>query len=59
MQKHDPFGWIYDKNNNVNVSICFIDNKGISLTGNVILPFDEFYDHFCFIDGTPFGTKEE
>ena len=59
MQKHEPFGWIYDKNNNVNVSICFIDKKGVSLTGNVTLPFDELYDNFVFDDRTPFGVKEE
>lgn len=59
MQKHEPFGWIYDKNNNVNVSICFISKKGVFLTGNVTLPFDELYDNFVFDDRTPFGVKEE
>lgn len=59
MQRHNPFGWVYDKNNNVNVSIYFISNGGAALTSNVTLPFDEFYDIFVFVDGTPFGIKEE
>ena len=62
MQKHQPFGWLYNKPNNQYYHITTLDNYGIVTT-----PFDEvYYEKYTdfikrkttFADGTPFGIKE-
>ena len=62
MQKHQPFGWLYNKPNNQYYYITTLDNYGIVTT-----PFDEvYYEKYTdfikrkttFADGTPFGIKE-
>lgn len=59
MLKHQPFGWLHDNFNDVNVQLCFVSDGGAALTGNAILPYDELIERFTFIDGSPFGIKEE
>lgn len=63
MQKHQPFGWLCDKINNQYYYITVLDDYGIATT-----PFDEVHytkytdaikQGFTFVDGTPFGIKEE
>ena len=50
MQKHQPFGWIYDKaNNSYNLRINISDNSW----------FERLFNEYSFADGTPFGIKEE
>lgn len=62
MQKHQPFGWLYNKPNNQYYYITTLDNYGIVTT-----PFDEvYYEKYTdfikrkttFANGTPFGIKE-
>ena len=63
MQKHQPFGWLCDKINNQYYYITTLDDHGIVTT-----PFDEVYytkytdaikQGFTFVDGAPFGIKEQ
>ena len=58
MLKHQPFGWIRNKVNRAMIHISF------TLGGYVMLAtenrgFSDVFDKFEFIDGTPFGIKEE
>ena len=58
MLKHQPFGWIRNKVNRAMIHISF------ALGGYVMLAtenrgFSDVFDKFEFIDGTPFGIKEE
>lgn len=58
MMKHQPFGWIRNKVNRAMIHISF------ALGGYVMLAtenrgFSDVFDKFEFIDGTPFGIKEE
>ena len=58
MLKHQPFGWIRNKVNRAMINISF------ALGGYVMLAtenrgFSDVFDKFEFIDGTPFGIKEE
>lgn len=57
MHKHPDFGWVVSKNCK---TICQID----SISNNLIIDYaiyslDEMYQKYEFLDGTPFGIKEE
>ena len=60
MLKHQPFGWI---RNNDTQRLCNIGSIGRNNYGVVIdksiLYFDLAFNTCNFIDGTPFGIKEE
>ena len=60
MLKHQPFGWI---RNNDTQRLCNIGSIGRNNCGVVIdksiLYFDLAFNTCNFIDGTPFGIKEE
>ena len=60
MLKHQPFGWI---RNNETQRLCNIGSIGRNNCGVVIdksiLYFDLGFNTCNFIDGTPFGIKEE
>ena len=60
MQKHQPFGWI---RNNDTQRLCNIGSIGRNNYGvvidNSILYFDLAFNTCNFVDGTPFGIKEE
>ena len=60
MLKHQPFGWI---RNNDTQRLCNIGSIGRNNYGvvidNSILYFDLAFNTCNFIDGTPFGIKEE
>lgn len=58
MQKHQPFGWV----KNVFGSYFFV--YLVSINGYVIVndsekKFTDAFDRLTFVDGTPFGIKEE
>lgn len=60
MQKHEPFGWVTDKEDGHLVLITEIDTNGnISLLCNGGWDFDGIKNNFTFADGTPFGILEE
>ena len=59
MQKHQPFGWLKDKNDGHRTLITVVDNEDMmalnGLTGWDFLSISKIY---TFADGTPFGIKE-
>lgn len=60
MQKHQPFGYTYDKFNNIRDSITKVTTTGVSYDSpTVIISFEEVFDRFVFADGVPFGIKVE
>ena len=60
MLKHQPFGWI---RNNDTQRLCNIGSIGRNNYGvvidNSILYFDLAFNTCNFVDGSPFGIKEE
>lgn len=48
MQNHQPFGWI--KRNGVYVNITLVSDSS---------DYDEYFKTAHFVDGTPFGIKED
>ena len=68
MQKHVPFGWICRKNDTYHAHIeCIADdplkrepyNRIELYINNTSYSFPETFDYFTFVDGTPFGIKEQ
>ena len=59
MQKHQPFGWLKHKTDNVYSFISKIDKDCCYFAVNVYWSFDTLFKTKTFIDGTPFGIKEE
>lgn len=59
MQKHQPFGWVIDRDGNkVFIGGINSDNT-IFMCNSEILYLKDTFEDFTFIDGTPFGIKEE
>ena len=60
MQKHQPFGWLKDKNDGHLTLITVVDNdKMMALNGRVGWDFLGMINNYVFADGTPFGVKME
>ena len=60
MQKHQPFGWLKDKNDGHLTLITVVDNdKLMALNGRVGWDFLGMMNNYVFADGTPFGVKVE
>lgn len=62
MQKHQPFGWLKDKEDGHYTLITAInktDVDQIALNGNTGWLFCSISKFYTFADGTPFGIKEE
>lgn len=61
MQKHQPFGWVKDKQDGHRALITAVndDTFGMSLNGNNEWSLQGVKGSFTFDDGTPFGVKEE
>ena len=57
MHKHPDFGWVVTKNCKVIYHIDSIFNA--LFIGYIGYSFDDMYQKFEFLDGTPFGVKEE
>lgn len=57
MLKHEPFGWVKEKERNVRTQIGFMHTKGIQSTNDGSSNYKAFFDCFNFADGTPFGVK--
>lgn len=59
MQKHQPFGWVKDRNGSKSI-IENIDYRGcLSINDDGICNFYETFENYTFADGTPFGVKVE
>ena len=59
MLKHQPFGWLKHKTDNVYSFISKIDKDCCYFAVNVYWGFDTLFKTKTFIDGAPFGIKEE
>ena len=63
MQKHQPFGWIKDKNDGHYSMVTTVDaaegGKCISISGDHLWTLAETMNIFTFADGEPFGIKGE
>lgn len=58
MKKHEPFGWLKHKTDDVYSFISKIDKDCCYFAVNVYWGFDTLFKTKTFIDGTPFGIKE-
>lgn len=59
MQKHQPFGYTYDRLNNIRDSITKVATTGVSYDSPTVISFAEIFGRFVFADGVPFGVKVE
>ena len=60
MQKHQPFGWLKDKNDGHLTLITVVGNdKMMTLNGRVGLNLLGMMNNYVFANGTPFGIKVE
>lgn len=60
MQKHQPFGWLKDKNDGHRTLITVVDNEDMmALNGITGWDFLSIMNMYVFADGTPFGIKIE
>lgn len=58
MSKHTMFGWVEDaENSNEYTLVTQITSEGLISTG-LFISFRTAFEAFKFIDGTPFGIKE-
>ena len=63
MKKHEPFGWIQDKDNSsFKQYILLVDREGVMISdyddGTMFLTYESLLGFCTFVDGTPFGIKE-
>ena len=59
MQKHQPFGWVKDRNGSKFV-IENVDSRGfVEVYDEGTCNFKEVFENRTFADGTPFGVKVE
>lgn len=63
MLKHQPFGWVKDKEIGYKVTITRVnddENTGfMAINGKSEWTLEGLMDYYTFADGTPFGIKEE
>ena len=65
MQKHQPFGWIKDKNDGHYSMVTTVDaapgedKKHIGINGGNIWTLSETMCDYTFADGEPFGINED
>lgn len=59
MLKHQPFGYTYDRLNNIRDCITKVATTGVSYDSPTVISFVEIFGRFVFADGVPFGVKVE
>ena len=59
MLKHQPLGWLRSKRIKDIYQLITIRNNEIRIFADLPLRFSRAYREYEFIDGTPFGIKEE
>lgn len=55
MMKHQPFGWVYDKNNNQFLNTNRVGNDGVDFYGRQRNTFAKANSYITFADKEPFG----
>ena len=59
MQKHQPFGWVKDRNGSASV-IEKVDSRSfVEVYDEGTCALKEVFENYTFTDGTPFGIKVE
>lgn len=59
MQKHQPFGWVKDRNGSAFV-IEKVDSRSfVEVYDECTCALKEVFENYTFVDGTPFGVKVE
>lgn len=62
MQKHQPFGWIKPTADSIPGKFMIINSiriNEVSITSGIDFTYNELLKYYTFVDGTPFGIKEE
>lgn len=62
MQKHQPFGWIKPTADSIPGKFMIINSiriNEVSVTSDIDFAYNELLKYYTFVDGTPFGIKEE
>ena len=59
MQKHQPFGWVKDRDGDKTFIGSINSDNSIFTCSSEILFLKELFEDFTFVDGLPFGIKEE
>ena len=59
MQKHQPFGWIKDKEDGHYTMVTAVDDGVTTIRGDNLWSFDDTMNNYTFSDGTPFGINIE
>ena len=59
MLKHQPFGWIKDRDGDKTFIGSINSDNSIFTCSSEILFLKELFEDFTFVDGLPFGIKEE
>lgn len=60
MQKHQPFGWLKDKNDGHRTLITVVDNEDMMALNEITgWDFLSIMNMYVFSDGKPFGVKIE
>ena len=59
MQKHQPFGWLKDRDTGGYIIISELDYEDIEISGNNGWDYVGLMKCYTFADGTPFGINEE
>lgn len=59
MLKHQPFGYTYDRFNDIRDCITKVATTGVSYDSPTVMSFAEIFGRFVFADGVPFGMKVE
>lgn len=59
MEKHQPFGWVKDRNGSKLV-IENVDSRGfVEVYDKGTCSFKDVFENYHFVDGLPFGVKQE
>lgn len=59
MLKHQPFGWLVNLKYKYRVASRHIADNAITLSNGSSHKFSEVFEEYTFVDGAPFGVKEE
>ena len=59
MMKHQPFGWLKDTDTGGYIIISELDDEDINISGNNGWDYVRLMKCYTFVDGAPFGIKEE